>query len=126
VPGFVYPFPRLIGIAMIEVPDRRFREWLAELCHVMLPFLVPDHSQALDISEVFDTELEVFPGRTGFPAVKVAHIEQQPQLSMLVDKPIKLGREFFVISLYQFFANVNDKHLPTVLFIELNWHFWLL
>ena len=44
---FVQPLPRLSGVGVIEVTDRRFRERFAKRRHAFLPFLLPDHRQAV-------------------------------------------------------------------------------
>jgi hypothetical protein len=54
------PFPRLSGVGVIEVSDRRFREWFAERRHAVLLFLFPDHREPLDVGEVPNVELDVF------------------------------------------------------------------
>jgi hypothetical protein len=38
---------------VIEVPDRRRSERLAERRHAPLPLLLPDHGKPFDIGEVF-------------------------------------------------------------------------
>jgi hypothetical protein len=75
---------------------------------------------------VCDPEFEVLPRRASFPTVEGGHIEQQAQLSVLPDESIELGYKVLVICFYQLTADVNDKHVPAVFFIELNGHFELL
>src|ERR1035437_1523144 len=120
------PLPRLSGLEVIEVSDRRFRERLAECRHALLPLLFPDHREALDIGEVRDTELEVLPRRASFPPVEAAHIEQHAQFSMLPDEPLELGHKVLVIGFGECPDEVSDEIVPAVFFIELNGHFKLL
>jgi len=58
---FTQPFPRLSNVGVIEVSDRRLREWLAERGHAVLPLLFPDHRQPFDVGEVPNVESDVLP-----------------------------------------------------------------
>ena len=62
---------------MIEVSGRRLRKRLEERHHALLPLLVPDDREPLDIGEVFDVELYFTPQGADFPAMKAGQIEQQ-------------------------------------------------
>ena len=104
-----------------SIEDRRFREWLAERRHVVLLFF-RDHGQSLNVGGVFDLELEAFPCRTGFSAVKVSHIEQPAQFSMLPDESTNCGHKFLIIRADLLFADMNGVH-PSVFFcFEVNGH----
>jgi hypothetical protein len=110
---------------VIEVSDRRFRERLAEGRHALLPLLFPDHREPFDVGEVFNVELDVFPQRAGFPAVKAGHVEKDSQFSVPPDESLELGHEMPVICFCQLPADVNDENLAVILFVELNGHFGL-
>src|SRR5664279_590256 len=68
----VQPFARLDCLGVIEVTDLRLCKWLAEDRHAVLPLLVPNHREPVDVGEVPDGELRVLPRRTELPAVEVA------------------------------------------------------
>jgi hypothetical protein len=119
------PLPRRSAISVIEVLDRRFRERLAERCHAVLPFFFPYHCESINVGKVLDGELGILPHRCSFPSVKAGHIEQHAQLSVLADESLELRHKVLVICLYQLAADVNDKHLPAIFFIEFNGHFGL-
>src|SRR5579871_241080 len=119
---FTQPFPRLSGVGVIEVSDRRFRERFAECRHAVLPFLFPDHREPLDVGEVPDIELDVFPHRASVPAMETGHIEQQAQFSVLPEESLELRHKVLVICFYQLPADVNSENLPAVFFIKLNGH----
>ena len=55
--GRSLPYATTEGVGVIEMPDRRFHEWLAERRHAMLSPFFSDHGQALNRGEVFDAEL---------------------------------------------------------------------
>jgi hypothetical protein len=107
---------------VIEVSNRRFREWLEERRHALLPLLITDYREPFDVCEVFCVELDVFPHRSGVPAMETSHIEQHAQFSMLPEESLELRHEVPVICLYQLSADVNNENLPAVFFIELNGH----
>ena len=123
---FAQPLPRLSGVGVIEVSDRRFRERFAEHRHAVLPLLIPDHREPFDVAEVSNVELDFLPQRAGFPAVETGHVEQHAQFSVLPDESLELGHKVLVIRLCQLPADVNDENLPAVFFIELNGHLELL
>jgi hypothetical protein len=108
---------------MFEVSDHRIRERLAERRHAVLPLLLPNHRESLDVGEMMNGELGVLPQRASFPAMEAGHIEQHAQLSVLPNESVKLRYKSLVIGLYQYPVDVNGEHLPVVFFIELNWHF---
>jgi hypothetical protein len=111
---------------MIEVTNRRFRERLAERRHPVLPLLFPNHPQSLDVGEMLNAELEVFPRCTGIPTVETSHVKQHAQLAVLQDKSLELRHKVRVIRLGQLPADMNSEHLPAVFFIELNGRLGLL
>jgi hypothetical protein len=119
------PLPRRSAISVIEVLDRRFRERLAERRHALLPPISTDDRELLDVGKVSDSKLGILPQRRGFPPVKVGHIEQHVQLSVLPDKSLELRHKVIVIRFYQLAANMNYEYLSTVFFFEFNGHFGL-
>lgn len=116
------PSPRRSGVGVFEVSDRCFREWLTERRHAMLPYFFPNHGQSLNIGEVFDAKLEVFPRRASIPAVKAGHFKQYAQLSMLLNEAFKFRQKALIVCFDKLPADVNDENLSAVFFLELNGH----
>ncbi len=73
---FRQPLPRLSGVGVIEVSDRRFRERLENYRHAVLPLLIPDHRYRFDVGEVFYFDLDILPRRACVPAVETGQVEQ--------------------------------------------------
>ncbi len=92
----------------------------------MLPLRFPNHGDPLEIGEVVDVKLDVFPQRPGFPPMEPGHIEQHSQFSVLADESLELGHKVVIIWLCQLSADVNGENLSAAFFFELNSHFGLL
>ena len=119
---FGNPVTGLCGGGMIKVSDGRFCEGLAESRHSLLPLLFADNRQPVDVVEVMHRKLRIRPQRTKRPTVKVGHVEQHSQFSVLFDKSFKLRHKVLVIFFYQFSADVNGDKFPAVVLSELNRH----
>jgi hypothetical protein len=111
------PLPRAGNVGVIEVLNCCLRERLAKNRHDVLPLLVSDHRAAFNVGEMFGVELDFFPKRSGFPAMKSGHVEQHAQLPVLPDEPFELRHEARVIRLRQNSTDVNGQKLSAVAFI---------
>jgi hypothetical protein len=60
---------------VIEVPNSRVGEGLAEPRQGVLPRRIPDHRQSFDASEVLKVEFDVRPKRRRIPAIETVHVD---------------------------------------------------
>ncbi len=75
---------------------------------------VADHREPLNVGEMPDAELGIFPCGGGISAVEAAHVEQQAQLAVLEDEPVELWHEGFIICRGQLAADMNDEQFAAV------------
>ena len=109
-------------VIVIEEPDLSGGERIANLGHPFLPLLLADHGNLVQIAKVPGRELRVLPQGGQFPAVEIAHVEENADLTVLLDEPIHFGNECFVVLLRQLVAD-DDLENPTFCFFrEFNSH----
>ena len=87
------------GVLAVEVANLGRGEWLAERGHSLFPLRFTHHRQPLDIAEVLDVELDVFPQCTRFPAVEIVHLQQDANFFELGDEALDQRHEVFVVGL---------------------------
>jgi len=92
----------------------------------MLPALISDHRETLNIGEVLEAELHVLPQRWRFPAFETSHIKEDPKAPVRTNKVVEFGHELIVIRFHQLSAHVDFKHSPSFVRFEFNGHFLLL
>ena len=101
------PLPRLWRVGSIKISNHRFRKWLVERRHHVLPLFVPDYREPFDIGKVLNVELDFVPQRASFPAMEIRQFEQEAQLSVLPDEPIEFGYTALIISFGQLPGDAN-------------------
>lgn len=94
-------------VLMVEVFHPGGGEWTAEDRHAVFPFRFPHDRQPLDMSEMFQVKLDVFPQRTRIPSMKVMHDEQDSHLAMLLNGRLGEGNEFLISLLLQFAGDLD-------------------
>src|SRR6516165_1421700 len=105
------------GLAAVEVLNLGGREWPAENGHAVLPRLLADKCQPLDVLEVLDVELQVFPHGGRLPAVEVVQLKQDTDLPELPDQPLGFGNKLLVVDFRKFSTCLHNEDLAVCLFL---------
>jgi hypothetical protein len=82
---------------MVKVVDLRHSEGPAKLAHSLLPFLLSDDGQPLDVPKVLEVGLDVLSESARLPPVEIYHFEQNADFAGLFDQSLKPGDEFLVV-----------------------------
>jgi len=119
---FTNPRHALIRLTLVEVPDSRVGEWLAEDSHSRFLPRLTDKREPLDIREVVQTELGIFPKGSHEPAVKTVHSDQHPHLAVDLDRSFNLWCEVRVVFLSEFPAQVQNQNLSAFFLVQFDGH----
>jgi hypothetical protein len=110
----------LLDFAAVEVSDRRSGKWLAEYRHSMFPRLFAHQSEAFDVAEVFQIELDVLPEGASGPALEIVHLNEYPQFAMIFDQALNLRHEMFVVLFGEFAGEFDHQDLPARILVQID------
>jgi hypothetical protein len=112
----------LPDFAAVEVSDRGGGKWLAEYRHTVFPRLLANQSEAFDVPEVFQIELDVLPEGTSRPALEIVHLNQYPQFAMFFDQALNLRHEMFVVLFGEFAGEFDHQNLAARILLQIDCH----
>jgi hypothetical protein len=108
----VDPLLGLFGLAAVEVPNGGGGKRLAERRHAMLPRLFANESEAFNLTEVLEIELDVLREGSYRPAVEIVHLNEHAKLAVLLDKAIDFWSELFVVLLRELARQLDYQNFP--------------
>src|ERR1700722_641512 len=110
----------LFDFAAVEVSDRGSVKWLAKYRHTVFPRLLANQSEALNVPEVFQIELDVLPEGTSSPALEIVHLNQYPQFAMFFDQALNLRHEMVVVLFGEFAGEFDHQNLPASILVQID------
>src|SRR5579862_1950893 len=117
---FFEPRAGPVDVLPIEVADSSPRVGLAEQAHGPFPALVSDQRDALQVREVMEVGLEVFPESSGLPAMEIDHFQKNADLAVVAEVTLELRREAEVIHAGELPAQAEDQDVRGTLFGEVD------
>jgi hypothetical protein len=105
------PFSGFVQFLVVKILELRRGERTTENRHPLFPLCFPNDCQSLNVGEVLQIELQVFPKGTRTPAVEIAHDEKDPDLAVPLNCRFGHGNEFFIGLLGQFASDLNFDDL---------------
>ncbi len=110
----VQPGPRLIEGSSIEIAHLRGGKRPAEGAQKFLLLFIANHGEPFDFNKVLVIKLDLIPKSHAFPAVKIKHLQEHPDLAMLFHKPVKCRLQSLEVVVDEFTVHRQFQNLAAL------------